>query len=288
MIKLEKPQFNQEDIITDCISNMRDGLIKQRITNSKNEIVKESADYDQRACAGELSHILVHNMLKSGATKDDMTKLYDKKFVPKGEGGRKYYDAIKLLSPNNRCPYCAQREVSTLDHYLPKAKYPSYAVTPYNLVPSCRDCNADKLDDDFCCREEETIHPYYDDFSNERWIVAKMIEEEPIAFEFAVQCPENWDNIKKARLQNHFKKFQLNKLYKPYASEEFSACFNRIKRLYNRGGKELAIEDLREQIEDKEVIRLNTWQAAMYQAIIDSEWFWNKYLAKEVVEIDRE
>jgi hypothetical protein len=45
---------------------------------------------------------------------------------------------------------------------------------------------------------------------------------------------------------------------------------------------------LREQIEDKEVIRLNTWQAAMYQAIIDSEWFWNKYLAKEVVEIDRE
>ena len=57
MIKLEKPQFNQEDIITDCISNMRDGLIKQRITNSKNEIVKESADYDQRACAGELSHI---------------------------------------------------------------------------------------------------------------------------------------------------------------------------------------------------------------------------------------
>lgn len=280
MIKLEKPQFNQEDIITDCISNMRDGLIKQRITNSKNEIVKESADYDQRACAGELSHILVHNMLKSGATKDDMTKLYDKKFVPKGEGGRKYYDAIKLLSPNNRCPYCAQREVSTLDHYLPKAKYPTYAVTPYNLVPSCRDCNADKLDDDFCCREEETIHPYYDDFSNEKWIVAKMIEKDPIAFEFEVKCPSNWDDIKKERAQNHFGKFELNKLYKPHASEEFIGCFNGIKRLYKRGGKELAIETLREQIVDKEVIRLNTWQAAMYQAIIDSEWFWNEYLPK--------
>lgn len=282
MIKLDKPQFNQEDIITDCITNMNDGLLKQRILASKNEIVRESGNYDQKACRGELLHISVRGMLRSGATKDDMIKLYDKKFVPKGEGGRKYYDAIKLLAPNKRCPYCAQREAITLDHYLPKAKYPAYAVTPYNLVPSCRDCNTDKMADSFSSREEETIHPYYDDFSSEKWIVAKMIEEDPIAFEFAVKCPENWDIIKKARAQNHFEKFQLNNLYKPHASEEFRACFNRIKRLYKRGGKDLAIEDLREHIEDKEVIRLNTWQAAMYQAIIDSEWFWNEYLPRVI------
>lgn len=75
----------------------------------------------------------------------------------------------------------------------------------------------------------------------------------------------------------------MNNLYKPYASEEFEACFNRIKRLYKRGGRELAIESLNEDIEDKEVIRLNTWQAAMYQAIIDSDWFWDVYLKKEVI-----
>ncbi len=280
MIKLEKPQFNQEEVILDCISNMEDGVLKQHILDSKNEIIRESVVYDQKASAGELSNILVHNILSSGATKDDMIKLYDRKFVPKGEGGRKYYDAIRLLSPNDRCPYCAQHEVKTLDHYLPKAKYPTYAITPYNLVPSCRDCNEVKLGGNFSSREEETIHPYYDDFSNEKWIVAEMIEGDPIAFEFAVKCPLNWDDIKKARAQNHFEKFQLNKLYKPYASEEFRACFNRIKRLYKRGGKELTIEDLMEHIEDKEVIRLNTWQAAMYQAIIDNEWFWNEYLPK--------
>lgn len=280
MIKLEKPEFSQEDIIRDCISNMEDGILKQRIVDSKDEITRKSIEYDQKACMGELSHISVHNVLSGGATKDDMVKLYERKFVPQGEGGRKYYDAIKLLPPNNRCPYCAQREVSTLDHYLPKAKYPTYAVTPYNLVPSCAICNTDKRDDNFDCREEETIHPYYDDFTSEKWIVANMIKEEPIAFEFMVQCPEDWEDIKKVRAQKHFEKFELNRLYKPYASEEFRACFNRIKRLYKRGGKELAIEDLKEHIEDKEVIRLNTWQAAMYQAIIDSEWFWNVYLPK--------
>jgi hypothetical protein len=278
MIKLEKPEFSQEDIINDCISNMEDGILKQHIVDSKDEITRKSIEYDQKACVGELSHISVHNVLSGGATKDDMAKLYERKFVPKGEGGRKYYDAIKLLPPNNRCPYCAQREVSTLDHYLPKAKYPTYAVTPYNLVPSCANCNIDKRDDNFDCREEETIHPYYDDFTSEKWIVANIIEEEPIAFEFMVQCPEDWEDTKKVRARKHFEKFELNRLYKPYASEEFRACFNRIKRLYKRGGKELAIEDLKEHIEDKEVIRLNTWQVAMYQAIIDSEWFWNVYL----------
>lgn len=278
MIKLEKPEFSQVDIIDDCISNMQDGLLKKNIIESKKEIIGESIKYDEKACRGDLSSILVHNKLKSGATKNEMTKLYDRKFVPKGEGGRKYYDAIKLLSPNKKCPYCAQREVSTLDHYLPKAKYPVYAVTPYNLVPSCSDCNKYKTDDIFTRREEETIHPYYDDFSNEQWIVGEMIEKEPIAFKFVVKCPKNWDNVKKARAKKHFEKFKLDELYKPYASEEYIGCFSRIKRLYKRGGKNLAIEDLKEQIEDRESIRLNTWQAAMYQAIIDSEWFWNVYL----------
>lgn len=282
MIKLKKPQFNQGDIIKDCISKMKNGLAKQRVLNSTNEIVISSNEYDNKACAGKLFHILPHDVLKNGATKDDMVKLYDRKFAQKGEGGRQYYDTIMLLSPNNRCPYCAQRDVSTLDHYLPKAQYPTYAITPYNLIPACKDCNTGKRDDKLGCREDEVIHPYYDDFSNEKWIIAKMIEKEPIAFEFKVKCPDNWNDIEKSRVQNHFEKFQLNRLYQPYASEEFGACFNRIQRLYKRCGKEGAIEGLKEDIEDKESIRLNTWQAAMYQAIIDSEWFWNEYLPKLV------
>lgn len=278
MIKLEKPEFNQGDIIDDCISNMQDGLLKQQILASKNEIIEESANYDQKACTGELSSIAVHSTLRSGATKDDMVKLYDRKFVPKGEGGRKYYDAIKLLSPNLICPYCAQRDVDTLDHYLPKAKFPTYAITPYNLVPSCMACNKVKIDDTFLRREDETIHPYYDDFTSEKWIAAQMIEGEPVAFRFMVQCPDTWDDVKKERAKKHFTQFKLDDLYKNKASQEYVGCLNRIKRLYKRGGKELSIEDLREHIEDKDVIHLNTWQAAMYQAIIDNEWFWNVHL----------
>lgn len=85
------------------------------------------------------------------------------------------------------------------------------------------------------------------------------------------------------RASRHFETFKLNELYQSHASEEYIACLNRIKRLYKRGGRELAVADLREQIEDKDMIRLNTWQAAMYQAIIDSEWFWDEYLPEKVL-----
>lgn len=39
-----------------------------------------------------------------------------------------------------------------------------------------------------------------------------MIEKDPITFEFEVKSPSNWDDIKKEKSQNHFGKFQLNKL----------------------------------------------------------------------------
>ena len=284
MIRLEKPEFDVEQIVNACVSNMNEGERKNRIISSTNEIVKESKEYDTKASSGMLSSIEIHEELRSGASKDDMKKLYEDKFVPKGQGGREYYDAIKSRSPNNRCPYCAQREVSTLDHYLPKAKYPTFSVTPYNLIPSCKDCNTGKLTDVFNSREEEVIHPYYDDFSTEEWIVAKMIERDPVAFEFQVKCPESWDETKKKRAENHFDKFHLNDLYKPYAAEEYVSCFSRIKRSYLRGGKDLAIENLKEDIDDKKKLRLNTWQAAMYQAIIDSEWFWNVHMPEQCLE----
>ena len=48
------------------------------------------------------------------------------------------------------CPYCNRGYISSrggdvsgaqLDHFFPKADYPFFALSLYNLVPSCGDCN---------------------------------------------------------------------------------------------------------------------------------------------------
>ena len=110
MIKLKKPIYNQENIIDDCISNMRDkNSTKSRVVSSKNEIVSKSKEYDELAQKGQLGTLREYENIKGGATKSDMLILYDQKFARKEQGGRKYYDAIKLLAPYGRCPLCGQR-----------------------------------------------------------------------------------------------------------------------------------------------------------------------------------
>ncbi|TGA97710.1 hypothetical protein E4665_11460 [Sporolactobacillus shoreae] len=71
-------------------------------------------------------------------------KVYTQKMVPKSQLGRPYYDLFLSLPPNEKCPYCGQKKVSTLDHFLPKSVYTPLIVTPTNLVPSCKDCNTEK------------------------------------------------------------------------------------------------------------------------------------------------
>ena len=60
---------------------------------------------------------------------------------------QKLIDAIGL----NTCPYCNRNYIYTitkgkvnhqLDHFYPKHKYPLFAVSLYNLIPSCAMCNS--------------------------------------------------------------------------------------------------------------------------------------------------
>ena len=104
MIKLPVPKYDVEKIVNDCISSW--GLTastkarKKRVEASLDEIVEESNRYMQRATAGELSLFRAHEELTHGATKEDMIRLYEDKFV--SGGGRKYYEGIRGSA--SKCP----------------------------------------------------------------------------------------------------------------------------------------------------------------------------------------
>lgn len=78
--------------------------------------------------------------------------------------------AAKLLEymDVNVCPYCNRLYTVTLtegegtsrpqfDHYKSQSKYPYFAVSLMNLIPSCGLCNQSKGD-----RDEEVLYPYSD------------------------------------------------------------------------------------------------------------------------------
>lgn len=281
MIKLKKPELNQSNIYDDCINSIRSNERKARLENSKDEVISKSCEYDLLALNENLSKISEHVEVEGGANKADMVFVYDNKFSKKGQLARKYYDEIMLLAPYGRCQLCGQRQVKTLDHYLPKSKFPTYSITPYNIIPACSDCNKDKTDNIATWRGDETIHPYYDDFNDELWIKAELVEDNPVSFQFYTQKPERWDETKYFRAKTHFEKFGLNKLYKPYASELFIGAFSRLKRLYDKTDEQETKDEIIECIRDEQKHGLNSWQSVMYSSIYESDWFWSVYIRND-------
>ena len=99
-----------------------------------------------------------------------------KKFTTKAKTQYRGYnlaDALKI----DVCPYCNKNYTHTImnkskqytrpdfDHFLSKEKYPYFALSFYNLIPSCQICNRTlKHTTEFTL--DTHIHPYQDDFNS--------------------------------------------------------------------------------------------------------------------------
>lgn len=62
----------------------------------------------------------------------------------------------------NSCPFCGGLGARTIEHYLPFASYPEFAVFSPNLVPSCGDCNRKRNDQNKHGATPCLLHPYFD------------------------------------------------------------------------------------------------------------------------------
>lgn len=282
MRKIPKPIDDVEDVFLDCISNIDSKEFRRRLESCKDEIACATQEFENKAETNQTHTIRSKNTVAGIITKDEMTKIYTDKMAKKSAPGRKYYDKYMASPKNGICPLCGQRIVSTLDHYLPKKKYPTLAVTPSNLVPACKDCNKDKGEKEFADSTEETIHPYFDDIENETWLYARIIEEDEMAITYYVKKPNSWTNVMYERVKNHFKMFKLNALYSAHSAEEISNMLGVLVNLYKKTGSDGVREMLKEFYESNERVHLNSWKVAMYRALYESQWFYDEWLAKQL------
>jgi hypothetical protein len=201
-----------------------------------------------------------------------MKSVYDYRMVRVGMPGNKYYNQLKSAATYGKCPLCSVRGVDTLDHYLPKSKYPILAVTPINLIPACTPCNKGKQVDYPISSEDQTLHPYYDNVENECWINATLLNSDPASFKFEASPPEDWPTLLKHRATTHFDSFHLNELYSSHANEELRGAKNQLVKLYNIDPT-LLIEHLNDAYESRLALGVNSWQAVMYYTLLNDDWF---------------
>jgi 5-methylcytosine-specific restriction endonuclease McrA len=281
MRKLPKPVDSVEEVFLECISNMRNEQDKSKLASCKNVIAEAARHFEAKVEANQAHTIGRTDNIAGIVTKEDMSKVYNDKMAKKSAPGRKYYDKYIAAPKNGICPLCGHRVASTLDHYLPKKKYPIFAVTPLNLVPACKDCNTGKSEFDFTKSEEETIHPYFDDIENEPWLYAKIIEDEDPVLVYEVRKPDAWTSIMYERVQNHFKLFKLNALYSAHAAEQLRNNRKLLVKMYNTTGSVGVTEFLGEYYDSSRSVHLNSWQTAMYRVLYESRWFCEEWISKQ-------
>ena len=273
MIKMNKPTLESEDVFISCISRIRDQNLKQRMEAITDNIVQASEEFDQLASLNRLYQVLREPMVGGLATVEEMEAVYTQRMAKKNAPGRYAYDQLLNSAPNGRCPLCGQRTVSTLDHHLPKAHYPALAVAPLNLVPACSDCNKSKLASIPTTSNEESIHPYFDDIEQDRWLFSEVIEGAPAALRFYVEAPEHWDDILASRVTLHFRMLGLGALYAAEAADELLNIRHQLRSMHTAGGAELVRVELEGRAHSCQQARLNSWRTATFEAFARSHWF---------------
>lgn len=301
MDKLNKPLKSIEDFYSELISskrnNQKNNFLKDRLLSIKDSLISNEQNYIQLGKTSRLHNLIEHSTIQipnssKVVTKDEMESLYTQNIVSRpdsGNIGRDIYDYLKSLALNNMCPYCSIAKAKTLDHYLPKAKFPKFAITPVNLVPCCRDCNSEK-DTKFSNSEAEMfIHPYFEDVNNFRWLKSTVQDNVwPINFRYEVIISNDRNSILSRRLSNQQKWLDLNNTFNDRANRQFRYRVKSIIDNYKTGGADSVKKFLQESEQSCRSAELNSWEACMYNALLNSNWFFTTALQQlETKYIDR-
>lgn len=272
MRTLPKPAFKVSQVLTHCVSGVSDPEQRAKYSTLSTPLVVAEADFLAQANAKAFHNVIQVSLVGGIATTDEMKKLYKDQMTALNGRGRAIYDALKNAAPNKKCPLCGVGVVSTLDHYLPQSKYPDLTVCPLNLVPACHDCNNAKRAKFPKNAGEQTIHPYFDDFSQAQWLHASLDRGPPIVVKYGTVTPPGWTPVDGQRALHHFNVFKLARLFGANAADELVTLKPTLAGLYKVGNAIEVQTHLFERVSEHS-IRLNSWQHVLYSTLSQDAWF---------------
>ncbi|WP_327303685.1 HNH endonuclease signature motif containing protein [Streptomyces sp. NBC_01298] len=277
---LTPPPQNSRDVYITCITNTRPATFA-KLAAAEDDVV-DAADQFEAAAQKQALHTLGHlnEQPANKADRERLAKVYEGRLVDTRGPGRTTYDAIKARSAF--CPLCTIGTVSTIDHHLPKMKYPLLAVVPVNLVPACGDCNKKKGEHAPATEEEQTLHPYYpvQTLFEHPWLVARILPPTAtrgIVAAFSVSPHPEWPPVLAARLNSHLRVLELDTRFTYAVVSELSAVSNLVATWTARGLPRHGISRI---LADHAAARgagesLNTPMAALYRALAEDDSYIN-------------
>jgi hypothetical protein len=272
MWRISAPAISVQTVLDACIVNVADAVKKAAFEAVGGDLTLAAEEF-WAALETTTLHELPAVATVGEMSIADMIWLYEQKMVPAKSPGRPLYDALKMAAPNGKCPLCGRGNVYSLDHHLPKTRFADLTITPTNLIPSCQDCNKTKTQTVPTLAAEETIHPYADDIDGVIWLRARVVEVAPAALFFYADPYLDWPLTLQRRVKCHFRIFKLRKAYASEAANLIGNIRGHLVRNVSKQGAAGIRAYLADQAESCREVRLNSWEAASYSALSESDWF---------------
>jgi hypothetical protein len=195
--------------------------------------------------------------------KDLLEKVFDYEGFRNGNllGSRNtlWFNSLNLKT----CPYCNRNWIShvtnengivkhyfDIDHYFPKYEYPWFALSFYNLIPSCTICNQ-RIKGKKKLNLLDHLHPYLDDFDE---LVKFNVPTNSLDVFFDKNVKIELDIIPRPplinedenfkRAKNHYEFFNLKNLYEIHLDYVRELLQKRI--IYSKSYVELLKKDYEE------------------------------------------
>jgi len=271
MRTLPMPPQSAADVLATCIGGVADPALRLRLEAITGQLVADAANYDQLARIQSL-HQVVRSPNVGAVTRPELEALYSKQMSASNGAARVIYSALRNAAPNGKCPLCGIGTVTVLDHHLPKARYPNLSVCPFNLVPACDFCNNAKRARFPACAEEQTLHPYYDDYTQQQWIFAQLDIAGPPVLLFHVIAPAHWPQVARLRAKQHFDVVKLGVSYTSNANDDLIPLRDHLTTIAATKGAAGVQAYLAEE-QARYAARLNCWQHVMFQTLAANPWF---------------
>lgn len=273
MLTVPRPGFEATETYLRCVASVRNAGLRSRLQAIAPQVGQAAVAYASHAALGEL-HVIQKTQGVAGiVSNQEMADVYEHRMARQGSPGRPVYDALRALPPGGICPFCAHRVVSTLDHVLPKSLFAELAVVPDNLVGACKDCNHAKSAGAPTDANDVPVHPYFDDISTHRWLHATVAKGTVAAVAFYVVPVDGWTDQLNRRIRRQFQQLGLAALYSAQAAREIAGQRANMARIFAARGLTGVQEELRHQQGSWEDLCLNSWQAATFRALSQSEWY---------------
>lgn len=268
MIRLEIPQFelSEPELIDQLVMERQNGINRDFFTDIRAAWRVRVEQYIEQC--GNPESIAPWPEVAPKAVGDRFRNLY---LSPSDNSVQKpILDELRKRALTY-CPACGEDGTpNTLDHYLPKEKYPEFAVAPVNLFPMCDICQGAKGAKVLSLNQERLfVHPYFDEFLDTQLV--ELVIGEPFNAPNSMQLLASARLPPEARLLvlRHLEELDIHSRYYRF----FTAYYMRLLRLVGQmRAKGMDVLPKIEIFRDMELLKsINSWGHIFYEGVLNND-----------------